>query len=301
MKSKNKMMEKRIQEKRITVLGLGQMGRRMAEMYLGQGYQVTVWNRNISKARDIDGAIVATTVEEAISVNEVIIICVLDNNAVTAILDQAGEPGFSKKTFINLTTGNPQEAKELESRLAVQGGAYLNGAIQVAPEQMGQPDTTILMAGNKESFDEVKTVLDVLGGNIKFLGVNASASPAMDLATLSWVYGSYIGLLYGVALVQAEGMQLHDFRDIVGEIAPSFIEFFKHEVNMIQEDNYNITQSPLMISVGATQRIADAVSAAKLDPAFTNVMAGLLQKARVRGFENQEVTAVLKVINSPDR
>ncbi len=294
-------MEKRIQEKRITVLGLGQMGRRMAEMYLGQGYQVTVWNRNISKARDIDGAIVATTVEEAISVNEVIIICVLDNNAVTAILDQAGEPGFSKKTFINLTTGNPQEAKELESRLAVQGGAYLNGAIQVAPEQMGQPDTTILMAGNKESFDEVKTVLDVLGGNIKFLGVNASASPAMDLATLSWVYGSYIGLLYGVALVQAEGMQLHDFRDIVGEIAPSFIEFFKHEVNMIQEDNYNITQSPLMISVGATQRIADAVSAAKLDPAFTNVMAGLLQKARVRGFENQEVTAVLKVINSPDR
>lgn len=294
-------MEKRIQEKRITVLGLGQMGRRMAEMYLGQGYQVTVWNRNISKARDIDGAIVATTVEEAISINEVIIICVLDNKAVTAILDQAGKPGFSKKTLINLTTGNPQEAKELESRLAAQGGVYLNGAIQVAPEQMGQPDTTILMAGNKESFDEVKTVLDVLGGNIKFLGVNASASPAMDLATLSWVYGSYIGLLYGVALVQAEGMQLHDFRDIVGEIAPSFIEFFKHEVNMIQEDNYNITQSPLMISVGATQRIADAVLAAKLDPAFTSLMAGLLQKAVARGFENQEVTAVLKVINTPDR
>ncbi|QEC44294.1 NAD(P)-dependent oxidoreductase [Pseudobacter ginsenosidimutans] len=295
------MMEKRILERRIAVLGLGQMGRRMAEMYVEQGYQVTVWNRNLSKAKDLSGVIVATSVEQAIADNEIIIICVLDNKAVSDILGQAGEFVFSKKTLINLTTGNPQEAKELESRLTAHGGVYLNGAIQVAPEQMGQPDTTILMAGNKERFNEVKAALDVLGGNIKFLGANASASPAMDLATLSWVYGSYIGLLYGAALVQAEGMQLQDFRDIVGEIAPSFVEFFRHEVNMIQEGNYNITQSPLIISVGATQRIAEAASAAKLDTAFTNVMAGLLQKAQARGFENQEVTAVLKVINTPEK
>ena len=292
-------MEKRNQEKRVAVLGLGQMGRRMAEMYLEQGYRVTVWNRNISKAHGLNGAIVARTVEQAIAGNEIIVICVLDNNAVSSILGQAGSLDFSNKTILNFTTGNPQEVKELESRLAAQGAAYLNGAIQVAPEQMGQADTTILMAGNKEKFDTVKTILDVLGGNIKYLGVNASASPAMDLATLSWVYGSYIGLLYGAALVQAEGMQLQDFRDIIGEIAPSFVEFFKHEVNMIQADNYKITQSPLIISVGATQRIADAASAAKLDTAFTNVMAGLLQQAQARGYGNQEVTAVLKVINTP--
>ena len=294
-------MEKRILEKRIAVLGLGQIGRRMAEMYLEKGYEVTVWNRNISKAKDLSGVIIATGVEQAIANNELIIICVLDNNAVTAILDQAGNIVFKNKTVINFTTGSPQEAKALESRLAAQGGAYLNGAIQVAPEQMGQADTTILMAGNKDKFEEAKETLDVLGGNIKFLGEQASASPAMDLATLSWVYGSYIGLLYGAALVQAEGMQLQDFRDIVGEIAPSFVEFFKHEVDMIQAGNYNITQSPLIISVGATQRIAEAAAAVKLDTAFTNVMAGLIQKAQARGYENQELTAVLKVINAPDR
>ncbi len=275
------------------------MGKKIADMYADKGYPVTVWNRDPSKAQSLRGVEIAATPAAAFGNSHLIIICVLDNAAVNAILDQVPAELLANKTVVNLTTGTPQEAKLIEARLATHQADYLNGALQVAPEQMGQPDTTILLAGASQAFDTARAALTILGGNIKYLSTQAAASPAMDLATLSWLYGSYIGLLYGAALVQAEGMQLQDYRDIIGEIAPPFVDFFKHEINMIDADNYNITQSPLVISIAATQRIADTVAAAGLDTAFTGTMARLLQEAGNRGYANQEVMALLKVLKAP--
>ena len=288
-----------ISTKKISVIGLGQMGKKIAEMFMQKDYEVTVWNRTKEKATVANNTKIAKDVEEAVAQSKVSIICVLDNIAVTEILTRIDSKNIlTGKIIINFTTGTPGEVKRLESRLANLGASYLNGAIQVAPDQMGLPDTTILMGGNKESFAMCQDILAVLGGNIKFLGEHASASPAMDMATLSWVYGSYVGLMYGVAFCQKEGINLEDYRTIVGEIAPSFLEFYKHEINMIRQGNFNITQSPLSISVGASQRIADTVRSMGLDTDFTDVIAGLLRKAKDKGYEQEEVAALIKVIAS---
>ena len=288
-----------ISPKKISVIGLGQMGKKIAEMFVQKGFEVTVWNRTKEKATVANNTKIAKDVEEAVAQSKVSIICVLDNIAVTEILTRIDSKNIlTGKIIINFTTGTPGEVKRLESRLANLGASYLNGAIQVAPDQMGLPDTTILMGGNKESFAMCQDILAVLGGNIKFLGEHASASPAMDMATLSWVYGSYVGLMYGVAFCQKEGINLEDYRTIVGEIAPSFLEFYKHEINMIRQGNFNITQSPLSISVGASQRIADTVRSMGLDTDFTDVIAGLLRKAKDKGYEQEEVAALIKVIAS---
>ena len=288
-----------ISPKKISVIGLGQMGKKIAEMFVQKDYEVTVWNRTKEKATAANNTKIAKDVEEAVAQSRASIICVLDNIAVTEILTRINSKNvLTGKIIINFTTGSPAEVKKLESWLANLGASYLNGAIQVAPDQMGLPDTTILMGGNKEAFALCQDILAVLGGNIKFLGEHASASPAMDMATLSWVYGSYVGLMYGVAFCQKEGINLEDYRTIVGEIAPSFLEFYKHEINTIRQDNFNITQSPLSISVGASQRIADTVRSMGLDTDFTDVIAGLLRKAKDKGYEQEEVAALIKVIAS---
>ena len=288
-----------ISPKKISVIGLGQMGKKIADMFVQKDYEVTVWNRTKEKATVANNTKIAKDVEEAVAQSSVSIICVLDNIAATEILTQVNSRNvLAGKTIINFTTGSPGEVKKLESWLVELGATYLNGAIQVAPDQMGLPETTILMGGNKEAFAFCQDILAVLGGNIKFLGEHASASPAMDMATLSWVYGSYVGLMYGVAFCQKEGINLEDYRTIVGEIAPSFLEFYKHEINMIRQGNFNITQSPLSISVGASQRIADTVRSMNLDTDFTDVIASLLRRAKDKGYEQEEVAALIKVIAS---
>lgn len=288
-------MSKKSSEKKVSIIGLGQMGKKLAQIYIADGYEVTVWNRSPEKAQDLN-ARVAPGVTEAVNAGDVIVICVLDNSIVFDLIGRVDKKVFEGKTIINFTTGSPEEVKRLEASLQWAGAFYLNGAIQAAPEQMAMPDTTILMAGNRAAFDKHKILLDRLGGNIKYLAENAAASPAMDLATLSWVYGSFFGLIYGVAFCRKEGISLEQYSTVIGEIAGPFLEFYKHEIKTIAENNYNITQSPMAISVVASQRITDTAKTMGLDTRFTDSAAAMLASTREHGLENEEVSALIKIV-----
>lgn len=288
-------MSEKSSEKKVSIIGLGQMGKKLAQIYIGDGYDVTVWNRSPEKAQDLNAHRVASGVTEALDASDVIVICILDNSIVFDLINRAGSVLLGK-TIINFTTGSPEEVKDLEASIKSAGGFYLNGAIQVAPEQMAMADTTILMAGNKSVFDKYRALLDKLGGNIKYLAENAAASPAMDLATLSWVYGSFLGLMYGVAFCRKEGINLDQYSTVIGEIAGSFLEFYKHEIKTIAENDYNITQSPMAISIIASQRITDAAKSMGLDTRFTDSVAAMLANTKKHGLENEEVSALIKIV-----
>lgn len=284
-------------QQRISVIGLGQMGQKIAQLYTEGGFEVIVWNRTPGKTKGLGDVKTAASAGDAILASPISIICVYDNKAVDEIL--GGIPGksiFSTKVLVNLSTGSPEEAKNFETILRKYGGSYLNGAIQVAPEQMGLPDTTILMAGDKDIFEQTRETLSVLGGNLKHLGNEASASPAMDLATLSWLYGSYMGLMYGVKLCQSFGLSLKDYGTIIGEIVPGFKAFFLHEINTIDQGDFRITQSPLAISVSATQRIADTFKGINVAREFPDIIAEILKEADKSGLGDKELSAIIKVI-----
>lgn len=105
--------------KQITVIGLGQMGTRLAELLVAQGYSISVWNRTRAKADAIAGVKVFENLEEAIRQNPLIVICVLDYEAVHLIFENITDKSIlTGKTLINFTTAGPQEAGQLETMLA---------------------------------------------------------------------------------------------------------------------------------------------------------------------------------------
>lgn len=288
--------DKNIQQK-VTIVGLGQMGIKLAELLRDQNIPITVWNRSIAKAKDIKNVRVIANLNNAIDQSAIIIICVYDYKAINEILSGPEiQAALKGKTIINLTTGSPQEADNLDLRMKNYDAYYLDGAIQVAPDQMGMPDTTILISGDQHIYNEQETLLKILGGNIKYLGPKASAASAMDLATLTWLYGSYIGLIYGAGLARNADLDLNVYSNILAEITPGFTAFFQHQLQVIETDNYTISQSPLSISVAATQRIWDAIKDSKMDTRFPENIALLLKKAEVSGYGGQELAALIKVV-----
>ncbi len=68
---------------RITVLGIGAMGSRIANNLLQQGHALTVWNRSVEKtvALAAAGAEVADTPRAAVRSAEVVISMVRDDDA----------------------------------------------------------------------------------------------------------------------------------------------------------------------------------------------------------------------------
>ncbi len=283
--------------KQITIIGLGQMGTRLAELLVAKGHIVSVWNRTRAKADGILGVKVFDDLDEAVRQSPLIVICVLDYAAVDRILDNIGDKSIlNGKTLINFTTADPQEAEALETTLANVNAGYINGAIQVAPDQMGLPETTIIVSGNRDHFERSRDALAAFGGNIKYLGDRAALASAMDLATLTWLYGSYTGLIHGIVLAQKTGLPLSAFSEILGEITPGFTEFFKHQIGVVEKGDFRISQSPMSISIAATQRIHNAFRNAGAQEDFVKTISDLLQKADSLGLANQEVAALVKVV-----
>lgn len=283
----------------VTVLGLGSMGTTLAKLFLDKAREVTVWNRNNEKALALvgDGARVVASAAEAVASSPLVVMCVYDYQAVRSILEIPGVPeAMAGKTLVQLTTGSPADARDSGAWAARHGVAYLDGAIQAAPSQMGQAETPVLICGDEQAFEQFGSVLADLAGNYVFLGSQVEAAVTMDLATLSYVYGAFVGFVQGALIAESQGLDIGRFGKIVADISPTFGAFFAHEGMVIQSGDFTITESPLRISVEATQRIADFSEATGLSTEFPRLAAGLLQRAHAAGLGNEELAALIKVL-----
>jgi 3-hydroxyisobutyrate dehydrogenase-like beta-hydroxyacid dehydrogenase len=88
------------------------------------------------------------------------------------------------------------------------------------------------------------------------------------------------------------------YGSLVAEISPTFGEFFRHEGAVIQSGNYKISESPLKISVEATERLAQAAREDGINAQIPTFAAGFFKEAVAAGYENEEVAALIKVFRS---
>jgi 3-hydroxyisobutyrate dehydrogenase-like beta-hydroxyacid dehydrogenase len=282
-----------------SVIGLGTMGSTLARLLLQNGYRVTVWNRTIAKADPLiqEGAMLAPSAAAAISASPIVVVCVHDYPATNKILDNPEiAAAIRGRILIQLSTGSPQEARDSDVWAKAHGADYLDGAIQAAPSQMGRPDTPILISGVETAFRQSESLLKVLGGNLTYLGEQISSASAMDLATLSYIYGAVLGFFHGARICETEGFRVDAYGSIVADIAPSFGEFLKHEGTVIQTGDYTVSESPLKISVEATERLVKTAQAAQINAEFPTFASGLFKRAMAAGYGDEEAAALVKVL-----
>ncbi|GER09419.1 NAD(P)-dependent oxidoreductase [Variovorax boronicumulans] len=286
-------------KKEVSVLGLGAMGVVIARLFLDQGYKVTLWNRTADKADALvaRGAVLARSAAEALRASRMAVMCVYDYRAADAIFAMDGvAAAMDGRLLAQLTTGSPKDAREAEAWAHRHGAAYLEGAIQAAPDQMGRPDTPLLVSGAQAVFAEAEPLLKVLAGGIVYLGEKASAAAAMDLATLSSIYGTMLGFLHGARIAEHEGFDVAEYGRIVAGIMPTFAGFLQHEGAVIQSGDFAITQSPMRISVEATQRILQTAQEAGINTEFPAFAAGLFRRADAAGLGGEELAALIKLL-----
>lgn len=196
---------------RTTFLGLGAMGSALAAAALDAGRPSVVWNRTPAKARALGerGATVAETVEEAITGDGVVVVCLLDHQSVHAVVDPVAAR-LAGRTAINLTTTTPNQARGLATWAAEHGITYLDGAIMAVPKMIGQPDAAIFYSGPEAAFEENRELLD-LWGQSDYFGTDPGIASLRDMAMLVGMYTMFAGFLHGAAMVGTEGVSAAEF------------------------------------------------------------------------------------------
>ncbi|TDD38282.1 NAD(P)-dependent oxidoreductase [Nonomuraea terrae] len=199
-------------KERISILGLGAMGRALASALLEAGAEVTVWNRTSGKAGEFvaRGAREAPSVEEAIGAGDLTVACLLDDASVRETLAPATRH-LAGGTLVNLTSGSARQARELAGWLDGYGVRFLAGGIMAVPATIGTEGAFILYSGARDVFDRAAPVLAPIG-RPRWVGEDPGGAALYDMAALSGMYGMSAGADHAVALVHAEGGDVETFR-----------------------------------------------------------------------------------------
>ncbi|WP_248927719.1 NAD(P)-dependent oxidoreductase [Paenibacillus hamazuiensis] len=198
----------------VTVIGLGMMGSALAQTFLKGGHPTTVWNRTAGKADALArlGADAAGTVAEAVAASPLVVICVLDYEAVNAILEEAGDH-LEGRVIVNLTNGTPAQARQTAAWATGRRAEYLDGGIMAVPQMIGTSGAFVLYSGSLRTFQECQPTLELLGA-AKYLGDDPGLAPLYDLALLSAMYGMFGGFLHAVAMVRSQQIQAEAFTSL---------------------------------------------------------------------------------------
>jgi 3-hydroxyisobutyrate dehydrogenase-like beta-hydroxyacid dehydrogenase len=190
----------------VSVIGLGPMGRAVAGAFLDAGHPTTVWNRTAARAEPLvaRGATGAATAAGAVAAGPLVVTCLLDDDAVHAVLDPVAFGGG--RTLVNLTSATPEQARRRAAWARERGIAYLDGTIMTPTPTIGRPSALVLYSGPEETYRTQAPVLASLGGTATYLGEDPGRAAAYDMALLDIFWHSVGGLVHGLALARAEGI-----------------------------------------------------------------------------------------------
>jgi 3-hydroxyisobutyrate dehydrogenase len=162
----------------IAVLGLGAMGKAIAQRLLGAGHDLTVWNRTPGKEEELvaSGALSAETPANAVRNAEVVITMVTDPPALEQVL--FGDGGAAQAiprdaTLIEMSTVGPTAIASVVKQLAPV--AVLDAPVLGSVPSVESGKLVILVGGERAVFAGRTELLSLLGTPI-YLGPSGSGA-----------------------------------------------------------------------------------------------------------------------------
>ncbi|WP_018663208.1 NAD(P)-dependent oxidoreductase [Heyndrickxia acidiproducens] len=164
-------------------IGLGHMGNPMARNLLDANFDVYVYNRTISKTKEVAeaGATVCASPREVTEQADVVITMLSNAAAVEAVL-QANHgilAGLSEgKIVIDMSTVSPDDSARFAQWVENRGGHFIDAPVSgsVAPAKEG--NLVVLLGGKQTDVDYCRPIFDVLGKTAIHFGENGKGSAA---------------------------------------------------------------------------------------------------------------------------
>jgi len=157
------------------MVGIGEMGRPMAERLLAAGHEVSFYARRPGAGDDLValGAIPADSLRGLGAESEAVIVCVFSDDQVLEVCLGAGglvEAMPSGSVLVNHTTGSPATAARVEQAAAHRGVRFLDAALSGGPPAVEAGQLTLMIGGGEEVLEVVRPVLAAYSDPILHVG-----------------------------------------------------------------------------------------------------------------------------------
>ncbi len=262
------------------------MGRALAGAFLDADLRTTVWNRTPGKEQQSveRGAVSARSPEEAIAASRLTVVCVVNYDAVDAIVRRGAVTDALKgRTVVNLTADTPDRARDTAAWAAEHGIDYLDGAIMTPTTTIGTPGAVVLHSGPGDLYRQHQPVLDALGGTHTHLGEDVGRAAAYDIALLDIFWTAMAGYAHALAVAKAEGVTARELAPFAKGIATILPPIFGQAAEEVDSGRFSGDDNPITSAASSMAHIVHTSEAHGIDAGVMRAAEGLARRAIGQG------------------
>jgi 3-hydroxyisobutyrate dehydrogenase len=161
---------------KVAFLGLGDIGALMASHLAHDPFDLVVWNRTASKAKDFardQKATFAGTPAQAVKDAQVVITCLPSSVEVEAVMH--GENGMLESlrkgaVMIDCTSGDPPTSRSIAAELGGRGVEFIDAPVSGGTTAAKAGTLTVMWGGEESVFERVRPVIEAFGKKIVHAG-----------------------------------------------------------------------------------------------------------------------------------
>jgi 3-hydroxyisobutyrate dehydrogenase-like beta-hydroxyacid dehydrogenase len=204
---------------RLTILGLGNMGRAFAAVALEKGHHVTVWNRSPNRASELlsKGAVEADTPEAAVKDSDVILIVVADDDAVLNVCQGAhgALTSLRPETVVAIVS---TVAPETVRHLAEIGPSdrVLDAPIMGSPSVVSAGNGSFLIGGPLATVSSLDPLWSDLGAGYTYCGEVGSGATMKIVSNLLLITG-VTAVAEAIATARGQGIPDELLKGVLSE------------------------------------------------------------------------------------
>lgn len=283
---------------KIGFIGLGLMGNPMAKNILKAGFDLTVYNRTLSKTKELKqlGATVAATPQDLAQNSEVIITMVTGPKDVEAVL--FGKNGVIKAKqkgliVIDMGTIGPKAAKNMAKKLKTHWIEYLDAPVTGSTPKAITGELTVFIGGKQKTFEKVKPVILAMGKNLNYMGPNGNGQ-AIKMVN-NYLLAATVAAM-GEAMILSDKLKLT--RSQTGAALKSGVAL--SPMMLLKLENHIARKYPLLFS---TANMSKDVTLAlneltnKKSLPILGLLEKLYSKANRTKLSSQDYATIIKILN----
>ncbi|MDO9119311.1 MAG: NAD(P)-dependent oxidoreductase [Nitrospira sp.] len=286
---------------RVAIVGIGLLGRAVAERLHNSGHAVTVHNRTASKTDPLraQGITVAATVDDAVASTDCTLLFLTDATAIHAVLfPPTGPVDLRGRTIIQMGTISPDESRAFQRAVADGRGDYFEAPVLGSLPEAKAGTLLVLGGGTADQLRRWEPVFLSLTPAPSLIGPVGQAA-ALKLALNHLIAAELSAFALSLGLIQRAGISVDQFMAILKSSA-LFAPAFEKKLPRLLTRQYDKPNFPTSHLLKDVNLFSDEARHQGLNVAGLAGVRALLEQAIQEGHRDEDYSALFESINPRD-
>ena len=226
---------------KVTFIGLGIMGSRMAQNLLNNNIELTVFNRDTSKSDRLSGSnyTIAKNIKSAVADADLVFTMLAHPNAVKDVM-HAKDSGLShmkeNALWVDCSTINPSFSNLSQSLANNSRVRYLEAPVAGSKNQAQNAELIFFVGGKDSDLKEVEELLNFMGSKVMYWG-EVGQGAAFKMIVNQLLGNAMVAFSEAIQLGTSMGLDKNKLLNVLPNLAVT-APFTKFKTEMIEKGVY---------------------------------------------------------------